>query len=116
LPGRTNIVVTRQAGYLTEGGAVASSLDAALALAHGEQPDEIMIIGGAELYVQALPITRRIYLTRVHGHVEGDAHFPELDRSSWTATVVGDYPSSADRPLGYSFIILDRKDLPHEHA
>jgi dihydrofolate reductase len=116
LPGRTNIVVTRQAGYVAEGGVVASSLDAALALAHGEQPEEIMIIGGAELYTQALPMTQRIYLTRVYGTVEGDAHFPALDLSQWTETVVGDYPSSADRPLGYSFVILDRKDLPHERA
>lgn len=116
LPGRTNIVVTRQAGYRAEGGIVAPSLDSALALAFDEQPEEIMIIGGAALYAQALPITQRIYLTRVHGLVEGDAHFPELDLSQWTETVVGDYPSSADRPLGYSFIILDRKDLPHERA
>jgi dihydrofolate reductase len=116
LPGRTNIVVTRQAGYHAEGGVVAPPLDAALALAHGEQPDEIMIIGGAELYALALPITRRIYLTRVHGHVAGDAYFPGLDGTSWTETVVGVYPSSAERLLGYSFTILDRKDLPHEHA
>jgi len=116
LPGRTNIVVTRQAGYQAEGGVVATSLDAALALAHGEQPEEIMIIGGAELYAQALPITHRIYLTRVHGDVEGDAYFPDLDLSQWTETVVGVYPSSAERPLGYSFLILNRKDLPHEHA
>jgi dihydrofolate reductase len=116
LPGRTNIVVTRQAGYQAEGGVVAPSLDAALALAHGEQPEEIMIIGGAELYVQALPMTRRIYLTRVHGHVEGDAYFPGIDLSQWTETVVGVYPSSAERPLGYSFLILNRKDLTHERA
>ena len=116
LPGRTNIVVTRQAGYVAEGGVVASSLDAALALAHGELPEEIMIIGGAELYAQALPITQRIYLTRVHSAVEGDAHFPALDLSQWTETVVGDYPSSSDRPLGYSFVILDRKDMPHERS
>jgi dihydrofolate reductase len=116
LPGRTNIVVTRQKGYAAEDGVVAASLDAALALAHGEQPEEIMIIGGAELYAQALPITQRIYLTRVHGTVEGDAHFPALDLSQWTETVVGDYPTTADRPLGYSFVILDRKDLPHERA
>jgi dihydrofolate reductase len=116
LPGRTNIVVTRQAGYQAEGGVVAASLDAALALAHGEQPEEVMIIGGADLYVQALPLAQRIYLTRVHGAVEGDAHFPGLDLSQWTETVVGVYPSSADRPLGYSFVILNRKDLTHERA
>lgn len=116
LAGRTNIVVTRQTGYDAEGGVVAASLDSALALAHGEQPEEIMIIGGAELYAQAMAVTHRIYLTRVHAPVEGDAHFPALDLSQWTETVIGVYPSSAERPLGYSFLILNRKDLPHERA
>jgi dihydrofolate reductase len=109
LPGRTNIVVTRDKAYRAEGGVVVSSLDAALDVACGEAPEEIMVIGGAEIYRAALPFARRIYLTSVHGEIEGDTHFPAIDRAAWDETIVGVYPSSEARPIGYSFIILDKK-------
>lgn len=116
LPGRTNVVVTRQADYHAEGGVVVPSLEAALAIAHGEAPEEIMIIGGAEMYAQALPLTQRIYLTSVHAHFEGDVVFPAIAAAQWSETVVGVYPSSEVQPIGYSFLILNRKDLPDERA
>jgi dihydrofolate reductase len=109
LPGRTNIVITRDVAYKAEGAVVVTSLAAALEVAAGEEPEEIMVIGGAEIYRAALPVTRRIYLTSVHGEIAGDTHFPAIDRADWTETVVGVYPSSAERPIGYSFIILDKK-------
>ncbi len=116
LPGRTNIIVTRQASYVAPDAVVAPSLDAALDLARRENPDEIMIIGGAQLYAQALGLVTRIYLTQVAVTVEGDAFFPAFDRSTWRERVEGVYPSSATQPIGYSFIILERKDFTHEHA
>lgn len=116
LPGRTNIVVTRQTDYRAEGGVVAATLEAALDRAAGEEPEEIMIIGGAELYRLALPVTGRIYLTCVHGEMPGDTFLAPLDLAQWKETVVGVYPPSAERPIGYSFIILDRKDLRHERS
>jgi dihydrofolate reductase len=116
LPGRTNIIVTRQASYVAPDAVVAPSLDAALDLARRENPDEIMIIGGAQLYAQALGLVTRIYLTQVAITVEGDAFFPAFDRSTWRERVEGVYPSSATQPIGYSFIILERKDFTHEHA
>jgi dihydrofolate reductase len=116
LPGRTNIVVTRQASYVAPDAVVAPSLDAALDLARRENPDEIMIIGGAQLYAQALGLVTRIYLTQVAVTIEGDAFFPAFDRSTWRERVEGVYPSSATQPIGYSFIILERKDFTHEHA
>ncbi len=109
LPGRTNIVVTRDAAYKADGAVVVGSLQAALDVAAGEDPEEIMILGGAEIYAQALPLAGRIYLTSVHGEVAGDTTFPALDRDNWNETIVGVYPSSAERPIGYSFIILDKK-------
>ena len=115
LPGRTNIIVTRQASYVAPDAVVAPSLDAALDLARRENPDEIMIIGGAQLYAQALGLVTRIYLTQVAVTVEGDAFFPAFDRSTWRERVEGVYPSSATQPIGYSFIILERKDFTHEH-
>jgi len=109
LPARTNIVVTRERDYKAEGGVVAHSLDDALEVARREASGEIMILGGAEIYRAALPEADRIYLTSVHGEFDGDTVFPAIDRTDWRETVVGVYPSSAERPIGYSFIILDRK-------
>jgi dihydrofolate reductase len=109
LPGRTNIVVTRNNHYRAEGAVVVVALEAAIEVALGEEPEEIMVIGGAEIYRAALPLARRIYLTSVHGEIAGDTHFPAIDRADWSETVVGVYPSSAARPIGYSFIVLDKK-------
>jgi dihydrofolate reductase len=109
LPGRTNIVMTRDGSFKAEGAVVVTSLAAALDVAAGEAPEEIMVIGGAEIYRAALPLARRIYLTSVHGEIEGDTRFPVLDRDAWIETIVGVYPSSAERRIGYSFIILDKK-------
>lgn len=109
LPGRTNIVVTRDASFKAEGGVVVTSLSAALDVAAGEALEEIMVIGGAEIYRAAMPFVRRIYLTSVHGEIEGDTYFPAIERSEWTETIVGVYPSSETRTVGYSFVILDKK-------
>jgi dihydrofolate reductase len=109
LPGRTNIVVTRDASYLAEGAVVVTSLPAALDVAYGEAPEEIMVIGGAEIYKAALAHARRIYLTSVHGEIEGDTLFPPIDRADWHETIAGVYPSSPARPIGYSFVILDKR-------
>src|SRR5262245_37247505 len=81
LPGRTNIVVSRQPGLALEGCIVVSSLAAALAAA-GDAP-EIMVIGGGALFHEALPLAQRIYLTRVHAAVAGDILFPQLDPAEW---------------------------------
>ncbi len=116
LPGRTNIIVTRNAAYRAEGGVVATSLDLALEIARGEATDEIMVIGGAELYALALPRAKRIYLTEVAVRPEGDTFFPTFDRSGWLAYVEAVHPPSEMQPIGYSFIILERKDFLHEHA
>jgi dihydrofolate reductase len=109
LPGRTNIVITRDGSFKAEGAVVVTSLATALDVAAGEAPEEIMVIGGAEIYRAGLPLARRIYLTSVHGEIEGDTLFPALDRGDWIETIVGVYPSSAERRIGYSFIILDKK-------
>lgn len=117
LPGRVNIVVSRTAGFLAENAVVVHSLDGALDGAlHVTRADEVMVIGGAEIYRAALPVAGRIYLTRVQGRFEGDVYFPALDALAWDETVVGAYPPSAGRPIGYSFVILNRKVLPHEHS
>jgi dihydrofolate reductase len=113
LPGRTNIVVTRNADYRADGAVVVRSLDAAIDVAIGEEPEEIMVIGGAELYRAALPRADRVYLTRLHAAIEGDTHFPAVDWGAWVEKLVAVKPSSTDTPIGYSFVILERKGSAH---
>ena len=84
LPERENIVVTRRRGYEAPGAAVASSLDAALALCAGEPI--VFVIGGGELYAAALPLAAGLVLTEIHRDFEGDARFPTFDRAKWRET------------------------------
>lgn len=81
LPGRPHVVVTRNPAYQAEGAEVVHSLEAALA-SHPEA-EELMLVGGANLYAQGLPLAARLYLTEVHVAVEGDAVFPDFDLTEW---------------------------------
>ncbi len=106
LPGRTNIVITRDTAYRAEGCVVVNSIDAALEAA-GEQ-DEVMVIGGAEFYRQVLPRTDTIYLTRVHATISGDTRFPELSADEWLEVERSDHAADDKNPHDYSFIRLER--------
>jgi dihydrofolate reductase len=106
LPGRTNIVVTRQAGLAIEGVVVVNSLDAALAAA-GAAP-EVVVIGGAEIFRQALPRADVIHLTRVHARIAGDVVFPELDSGEWRETAVEHHAADARHQYAFTFVTLQR--------
>jgi dihydrofolate reductase len=106
LPGRVNVVISRQDNYSANGCLVAKSLEDALALA--KQDSEAFIIGGGELYKQALPLTDKIYLTRVHAGFAGDTFFPELNLAEWTTESVTKGKPANDDGLGYTFINLVR--------
>jgi len=112
LPGRTNIVMSRDTTWRAEGVERASDLNEALAIAKkiAEESalEEVMIIGGATIYREALPQADRLYLTRVHTEVEGDAFFPALDFSEWLETPVDELASEGQTPA-CSFVRLDRK-------
>ncbi|MDE2111437.1 MAG: dihydrofolate reductase [Alphaproteobacteria bacterium] len=105
LPGRTNIVVTRNAAFAAEGAAVAQSFDAALAIARKENPSEIMVIGGAEIYAAALPRAGRIHLTEIHAVFDGDARMPAFDKKIWRETAREDH-AAADG-VAYSYVTLE---------
>lgn len=83
LPGRTNIIITRQKDYRQEGAIVLHSLDEALLYAQNKGETEAFIIGGAEIYRQSLPLADQMYLTHIHHEFEGDTYFPEWDKSKW---------------------------------
>jgi dihydrofolate reductase len=99
LPGRTSVIVTRQRGYRAPGAVVAHSLDEAIARCGAD--DEIFVIGGAELYAQALPRASRLYLTLVEADVEGDTWMPELVGGDWRETTSEAFP--ADERHAYSY-------------
>lgn len=86
LPGRINIVVSRDPDYKAGGATVATSFDDAVAAAMRQAPDEIAVLGGAQIYAEAMKRAGRIYLTRVHKSFDGDAFFPEIDARVWQAT------------------------------
>lgn len=94
LPGRPHIVVTRDAGYQADGAEVVHSLEDAIAAA-GRHSDTVFVIGGAEIYAQAVVLADRMELTEVNLEASGDAHFPEFDRGVWreTARLAGESAS-----------------------
>ena len=107
LPGRTNIVITARPDYLAEGCSVVHSL--AEALAATQFAEEVMVIGGASLYVQTLALAERIYLTLVDTDVLGDTWFPELAPSEWQEVWREAHPADGRHAYPYTFIQLERK-------
>ncbi|MGB5305891.1 MAG: type 3 dihydrofolate reductase [Gammaproteobacteria bacterium] len=106
LPGRINIVMTRDPDYTAPGCIVVHTIEAALQAA--AQHDEIMVIGGAELYKQVLPRAVTIYMTLIHDEIPGDTFFPELEGDEWLEVGRADYDPDEDNPHEYSFIVLER--------
>lgn len=112
LPGRTNIVVSRNPEFEAEGVRVVPSLDEAITLAENiafiDGAEEAIIMGGSEIYAQALPRADRAYLTQVHAEVEGDTFFPPFDIEQWHELGREDFQASGNNPYDYSFVILER--------
>jgi dihydrofolate reductase len=106
LPGRTNIVISRQSGLAIEGTRVVHSLDEALSAAVAAP--EIVVIGGAEIFRQVLPRTATIHLTRVHATVTGNVFFPELDAARWRESAVEHHAADERHQYAFSFVTLQR--------
>jgi len=106
LPGRRNIVISRQAGFAAPGAIVVGSLPDALRAA-GDVP-EVCVIGGAEIYRLALPLAEEIHLTRVHALVDADTFFPLLDAVEWEEIGREDRPADERHAYPYSFVKLVR--------
>jgi len=104
LPGRTNIVVTRDRGFSAKGAVVVHSLEEALAQTH--DAPEVAIIGGAELFKQAIPLANRVDLTEVRAEIEGDTRMPAFDRTIWKEHAREDHVTADG--LSYSFVTLER--------
>ena len=109
LPGRTNIVITRQPGWRAEGAATAASLEAALAAARAENPDAVMVIGGAQIYAQALPLAAQIELTLVRAAIQGDTRLPDFDLAEWREVRREDH--APPQGPAYAFVTLERRSV-----
>ena len=106
LPGRRNIVLSRDSEFRAPGCEVFASLDDALDAC--ERADELMIIGGARLYAESLPRARRMHLTLLHATFSGDAWFPQYDEGKWREISREDHEAGADSPCAFSFVDLER--------
>ncbi len=115
LPGRLNIVITRDSNWSAEGVKVVSGLGDAIEVGEGQAlidgVEEAVIIGGAQIYAQSLSIVDRLYLTQVEAEPEGDAYFPEVDYSQWQELGRQSFPAGdQSNRYPYSFIVYDRKE------
>lgn len=112
LPGRTNIVITRHAGFAAQGAFVAHDVAAALAIAEAERPAEIAVIGGGEIYRLFLPLASRLYLTEVDLTATGDTYFPPFDPGLWHEVAREVHEAEPGDTAGYVLRILERDAPP----
>lgn len=110
LPGRTSLVLTRDPHWRAEGVVVARSLGQALGLAR--DAEELVAIGGAEIYRLLMPFARRIYLTLVHAEIPGDTFFPDFDPTQWADVECHSHPADERNPYAFTFVTLERKSDP----
>ncbi|NOR73021.1 MAG: type 3 dihydrofolate reductase [Mariprofundaceae bacterium] len=106
LPGRENLIMTRQQGLAIEGCRIVHSLDEARAAL--PDADEIMVIGGSDIYTLLLPDAARLYCTVVHDRFEGDAWFPEYDQEQWQQSLCEHHEADEHNRHAYSFMIYER--------
>lgn len=107
LPGRDNIIITSDIQYQAEGCTVVHSLEQAIE--HCKQADEVMVMGGASLYQQCLPLVEIVYLTQVHASLQGDTWFPKWDKHDWVKTSEQTFPADDKNEYPYSFLTYQRK-------
>ena len=116
LPGRTNIVMTRDPDYRAAGAVVTTSFENARAVAHGDAlrrfATEIAVIGGAEIYAQWMEIADRLEITEVHARPEGDTWFPAVDPADWEEVARVRNPAGPDHSADYSYVTYRRRK-PH---
>lgn len=111
LPGRENVVITRQPDLQAPGAVVVGSLDEALRHARSRGETEAFVVGGGEIYREALPLADRLELTLVHATFDGDARFPEFDPAAWTEVAREEHAAAAkegEAPLRYAFVTYER--------
>jgi dihydrofolate reductase len=110
LPDRRNIIVTRQDDFRVEGCEIVHSLEEAFALSEEAASEEVCVIGGGEIYAQALPFASRIELTRVHITIDGDTFFPKFSEDSWEEINREEHEEDDDHIYPYTFLTYERRE------
>ena len=108
MPERLNIIITRHKNYKADNCIVVNNSEEAVKAAKGS--NEIMVIGGAEIYKLFLPIANRLYLTKVHGIFKGDTYFPEFNESEWTKVKEKFFEKDNGNKYSYTIMVLERKN------
>lgn len=108
LPGRTTIIVTRDTNYKMEGCHVVNSIESGIELAKSLNEQELMVIGGGEIYNQTLSITQKLYLTEVHEGFDADTFYPEIDDKDWKVVEEESFQKDEKNPFDYTFKTLER--------
>jgi dihydrofolate reductase len=106
LPGRTTVVITRNHSLKLDGCLIAHSMHEAIAACAGD--DEVFIVGGAELYSQAIPLAETLYITEIQQNIDGDAHFPSFDINKWQEIERIKQHQTMPQPLSYHFVTYKR--------
>ncbi len=109
LPNRTNVVVSRDTDLTLEGAVVVSNIQEAL-----KKDEDIYIIGGAQIFQQALPYIQKLYLTEVDAEIRGDTYLPEFDRSYWQEISRESHPADEKNDYPYTFLVFERKNEPKQ--
>ena len=112
LPGRVNIVLTRNPNYKIPDGITAHHLEDAIKIAQNAGETELFIVGGEEIYRLVTPVTDRIYLTRIHTVVEGDTFYLEIDEKTWKEVSCISHKKDTRNLFYYDFVIYERKNDP----
>ena len=107
LPGRTTVIVTRNAALKVEGCLVTHSLPEAIKLCANDE--EVFIVGGADIYAQSMALADTLYITEIQEDVDGDAHFPEFDRNAWQVTAREVRSQTEPQALEYHFVTYRRR-------
>jgi dihydrofolate reductase len=107
LPGRISVVISRQIDFDAGSALLAPSLEQAIQRAAHD--NEVFVIGGAEIYQQALPLVERLYITLVHAHIDGDRWFPEFSEADWRVVEASFHPANDRNAYDHTFRILDRR-------
>lgn len=107
LPGRVNVVISRNPDFQAAGCTRAGSLSEALTISKSDS--EVFIFGGGEVFREALPMVSRIYMTKVHHRLDGDTHFPQLNPHEWEEIERAEFKADEKNEYNYSFITLERK-------
>jgi dihydrofolate reductase len=106
LPGRTSVVLSRSAVYDDRAVVVVRNFEEALTVSAGDE--EPFITGGSEVFERAMPLVRRIYLTRIHAEIHGDTFFPEIDWNHWVLSSEQRYPADVRNSFDHSFLTYER--------